>query len=598
MIDEGYRVSAQTEHKMLNRQQLQQLMRRNHIQILLLLLAVIIAYAASLNAPFYLDDYHSIVENPVIRDIGNMLEQRNFQLMRLLGYYSLAGNYAIHGLAVTGYHIFNILIHLLTSIAVLYLLKGMVAVVYRDADNPLVWYLPLLVALIFAVHPLQTQAVTYIIQRHAALVALFYIAAMVSYVYARKDGRKWLYLLTALFSVLALLSKENAVTVFAALLLLEIVFFQQFNRKKIILWMLAGIILVSAFALLLFYLLGIDLKWLDRFTHTEDVRHISRLEYFTTQLPIIWHYIRLFFVPLGLHLDYDIALRQDFFTFTVLIALLAHVLLITLAISQLKKLPLLGFAILFYYLAHSVESGIIPILDLAFEHRTYLPNLGLAIVLGYILLWLLFHTPYRRLAALLIVLVLSIFLLLTIARNLQWADPVDFYLNETRLSPNKERTWSELGKIYLAQGQINEALQALASALNLGRQDDGSVRALPTTFLNTYIALIYSKQWDKAAVFESKVPLELLSQHDRGVYYYMRGNRLLAVGQIPQATESYRQAVAINPLQLDARANLGALLIQQGDRKQGQQMLLQVLQQQPDHKLARLYQQKLLGTTQ
>jgi len=270
------------------------------------------------------------------------------------------------------------------------------------------------------------------------------------------------------------------------------------------------------------------------------------MEYFSTQMLVLWHYIKLFFVPFGLHLDYDINLQKSLFSFTVLASLAAHITILVATALLAKQKPILIFAVFFYYIAHSIESGIIPIIDLAFEHRTYLPNLGLSILVASLFVLLLEKELTKSYATIAICVLLVSLAFLTIQRNNQWANPIEFYQNETNLSPNKERVWAELGKVYIKDKQYAEALKALGKALNLGK-DGNTINALPTTFLNTYIALLYSGQIKKAIYFESIMPVTGLTQHDKSVYFYMQANRQIKTKEYKKAINNYQKASNYNP---------------------------------------------------
>lgn len=598
MFSEGYKASKDADVDFLNT--LQQRISSIPIQLALIIISAFIVYFNSLSIPFYLDDYYSIVENPAVHSFANLIEHRNYQIMRIIGYFSLASNYAIHDTSVLGYHFFNLLVHIIASISVFFLLRGLIKTLKNSSDSRslgnFITYLPIIGALFFALHPLQTQAISYIIQRHASLAAMFYIACMAAYVYARVSANKKYYLLTLICFIAALLSKENTVTLPLALAMIEIIFFQQASGRKTAIFGAIGLFLVAILYLALNFFLGIDFSTIDRFTHTADVSHISRWEYFSTQALVVWSYIGLFFWPTSLHLEYDVILQTEF-SRALGFALLLHFCLILFALYSAKRRPLIAFAILFYYLAHSIESGIIPIRDYAFEHRTYLPNLGLVILLSYLFCWL-FQIRLKNKKSIKAILLLLLGLLftlggLTYARNQEWAKPIDFYLNETQHSPNKERAWAELGKVYIKERQFDEALKALGKALNLGRREDGSIEALPTTFLNTYIALVYAKNLHKARAFEQIMPEASLSRHDRGVYYFMRGNRALQQGKMSFALQSYQQSLEINANNLNARSNMAAVYLNLGQKQKAITLLKEVLQKDPQNQLALFYKGKI-----
>ncbi|RKZ86557.1 MAG: hypothetical protein DRR19_14760, partial [Candidatus Parabeggiatoa sp. nov. 1] len=207
-------------------------------QVFLLAIVIALAYGYTLDVPFYLDDFSSIQENPIIYNWqGTLAELWQFAALRIVGYLSFALNYQVHQFQVAGYHIVNIIIHFLTGFAVLGLLRGLVRTPALNtvlSERTQRW-LPLVVALIFVLHPLQIQSVTYIVQRLASLAALFYIAAMACFIQARlnppfkKGGRRvggifWT-LACILFALLAFFTKQNTVTLPIALLLLELLFF-------------------------------------------------------------------------------------------------------------------------------------------------------------------------------------------------------------------------------------------------------------------------------------------------------------------------------------------------------------------------------------
>jgi len=266
--------------------------------------------------------------------------------------------------------------------------------------------------------------------------------------------------------------------------------------------------------------------------------------------------------------------------------------LLSWLLSLVKKQPLVLFAVLFYYLAHAIESSFFPIFDVLFEHRTYLPNLGLALLSALLLVTLLQKSNYNLFVWLLSASLLLWFSYLSISRNSVWNDPIKIYQTETHLSPKKERVWSELGKYYLKKRQFSEALQNLGTALNLGR-DGNTLNALPTTFLNTYLALLYTNQLDKALFFEKLVPLDKLSKNDLAIFYFMKGNRLTKTGKNSEAINSYKQALSINPLYLDAKANLAAVYIAKKNINKAKSLLTEVLKVNPQHKMALFYQKQL-----
>ncbi len=588
MITEGYKCADQTEDDFDLKKYLMYL-NQYPVQIVILLAITLILYANTINAPFYLDDYPSIVENQAVHQLNNITAIWQFSQARFLGYLSFAFNYSDQH-STMSFHWLNISIHFCTGVAVLFLLRGLL---FASHNIRYLSALSLLTALFFITAPLQTQAITYIVQRLASMAAFFYILSMTFYVYARLKKQWTLFIPVAIFALFAFFTKQNTATLPLALLFIEALFFHRFKKEYLKRYIGFAIAITALMILALFTLSGFDLSQLDKMTRDpQTIGHITRTEYFSTQLLALWHYIYLFFIPLTLHIDYDFPLQHNLFSFSTIIALLAHIAIISLAFVFRKKQALFLFGVLFYYLAHAVESSIFPIFDVFFEHRSYLPNLGLALLtaLALITVWQIMTDKgqHAGIIVLMIVLLLTWFSYLTYTRNSLWNNPIALYQEEIRLSPNKERVWAALGKYYLKQKQYNKALQSYGKALNLARNGK-TLNVLPTTLLNTYFALLYSNQFDKAVYIESLIPLDKLTQHDKAIFYFMKGKRLSHAGDISGAIEYLKKALIINPNYLNAKANLAAHYIAQKEFKTAKTLLNEILIRQPSHKTALLY---------
>src|SRR3989339_630830 len=207
---------------------------------LFIALAVLLPYSNTFNASFHFDDESAIIANAVTQK-GSPAQIVRAYPHRFIGYWTFALNYRLHGLSVTGYHIVNIIIHLLASLLVFALVTMLMKTpslrrnAGRPSETPLqapgTGWVPLFAALIFAVHPVQTQAVTYIVQRLASLTALWYLLAMTAYVRGRlaaTDDKKhawpWM-ILSFAAGLLSMFTKENAATLPVALVMIEGFFF-------------------------------------------------------------------------------------------------------------------------------------------------------------------------------------------------------------------------------------------------------------------------------------------------------------------------------------------------------------------------------------
>jgi protein O-mannosyl-transferase len=444
-------------------------------------------------------------------------------------------------------------------------------------------YLPLLTALLFVLHPLQTQAVTYIVQRASVLAALFYILTLSAYLKARlaqKNSWRGLWAGVALgLGLAAFFSKSNSASLPLALVALELLLLQP-ARKHIAYIIAAATLLLLGVWIIAALSFGYN-PWsmqtfamLSRETHT-----YSRLDYFATQVQVLWRYIGLFVWPLELHLDRDIALTQLRDPLT-LVALFAHAGIVALALYW-RRYALPVFAVVFYYVAHSVESSFLPIRDVMFEHRTYLPNLGLSLLLAWGLLYLRTQQIIAPWILGLSVGLLLFLALVTWQRNDMWRDPVLLWQHNTQMTPHKDRPWGILGKHLLEEGRAAEAAKVLEYTLALQREQQQA--ANPLDIINLVVALRHlQRENDALALVEYALSMPL-SPSERAKLLINKGNIYYSYAQRQRAEELYRKALTFDPQNLEARANLANALYQRGEIIQALNLYEELLRIVPNH---------------
>ena len=562
------------------------------VQLLIMAIAVALAYGHTLDVPFYLDDFSSIRENPLVYHWQGFAALRDYAPMRWLTYASFALNHYWGGFQPAGYHGVNIAIHLLAGIAVWGLVRGLLRTPRMEGTARARGGagVPLLAALVFLLHPLQTGAVTYIVQRLASLAALFYLIALAAYVQARlatsrRERVLWA-AACALSSVLGLFSKENTATLPAAFLLVELLFFAAGRRDLARLLAIAGGGAITVWLVTAFSFGAHPLSLATMADVASHSREISRDTYLATQLPVLWTYIRLFLWPVGLHLDYAVDLRH-FADGVVLGALAGHLALMIVAFVLAPRRPLIGFGILFFYLAHSVESGIIPIPELAFEHRNYLPLLGLGLA-AVDLLWGSWQGSLAMRGALALTVLIPIVLGgTTWRRNEQWRHPVTFWEDNVRLAPSRARAWGILGKSYLLAQRPEDALRAIQEALRL--QPHGEVADINRLYdrANLAEALRQLGRIDEGlAVIEAERSRDMPAAA-RAAMELGRGNLLLEQGSLPEAESAYREALESQAWNLPAMVNLASALAQQGRLASADSLYEEVLRLDPGDAAAR-----------
>lgn len=289
---------------------------------------------------------------------------------RPVAHISLALNYYFHQLDVRGYHAVNILIHIITGVFLYFLLKATLFLPslrekYGTHGGPVI--VSLITTAIWLLHPLQTQSVTYIVQRMTSMSAMFYILAMLLYVKARlATGKKTAWALFAgcfISGVLALGSKENAATLPLFIFLYEWYFLQDLrvsrslNKRQ---WYLLATSVLVFGSLTLFYIGVNPIKYLESSYSVFDFTLTQKL---LTETRIVILYISLLFFPHPdrLNLDYDFTLSQSLLTPTTTLFSVAVLFgLVLFAILTAKKQRLFSFCILWFLGNLVIESSSFP----------------------------------------------------------------------------------------------------------------------------------------------------------------------------------------------------------------------------------------------
>ncbi len=476
--------------------------------------AVTAAYSNTLNSGFHLDDERAILKNPPVfmREISlESLRHAAFDSRirtRPLAHITFAFNYYFHHFDLPGYHIVNIAIHILGAIFLFFLLKATLALppLVQKIGRKNIAMISFLTTAIWALHPIQTQSVTYIVQRMNSLCAMFYILSMLFYVKGRlAEGSKtrWALFSGCLFSgILALGSKENAATLPFFIFLYEWYFLQDLKtgllpRKR--LWFLLAAAVIIFGGLGLFYIGTNPLKY---FTSAYELRGFTLGQKLLTEARIVILYIALIFFPHPgrLNLDYDFTLSHSLFApVTTFLSVSVLFGLLLFAVAAARKQRLFSFSILWFLGNLVIESSFIP-LELVFEHRTYLPSMFF-LLLAVIPLYRLFAViPLYRLFAAqryalygLFIIVLLILPYWTYERNRVWADELTLWQDCLKKSPNKWRVHNNLGKEYFRIWETDKAIHHYKMALKIAPN-----AILPRT--NLASALAQQKRYQEAII--------------------------------------------------------------------------------------------------
>jgi tetratricopeptide (TPR) repeat protein len=460
-----------------------------HLPLVFLLLFTALLYGNTLYSPPVLDDRATFIDNPAVY-IDNLslaslkqIHAGRFGQTRFIPMLSFAVDHLLGQGSIARFHLTNIIIHLLATLAAYLLLLGLTGT--EIAKKHLVLLTPasfsLIVAAGWALHPVQTNAVTYLVQRMASLAALFYFTSLAGYVWARigKSGPAraggWAIFFLAMLG--AFFSKENSATLPLAALLIEMIFISPDLGRRILAaisrrqWLILAII----FLLLLPWAATKLAAIADGYA--AGGRHFDLPERLFTELRVVVFYLSLLALPLPgrLNLDHDFPVSQSLLNPpATLLAGLLLVFLVWAAFRHRRRHPLAAFGLFFFFLNLFIESSVIG-LELVFEHRLYLPSLGVIIAVVALLDWGSRFIPapnkkeLRTIFYLGMVITACTLAIGTSLRNHTWRDKLTLYEDIARKAPRKPRVYANLGRELLKADRPEEALVALEKAIALGQ---------------------------------------------------------------------------------------------------------------------------------
>ena len=457
----------------------------------LLFVLVCLSYSNSLDAIWTLDDNPNILQNYrlQIEDLHPETLYKTFfspqhldpdgshRLNRPVAHLSFALNWYFGKDSPAGYRLVNIFIHFLTAFVLFLVIRDLLYTPNMRGKSPgREGSIALIGAALWAVNPIQTQAIVYIVQRMASLACLFYLLAIWCYIRARvsEDRRKLFYYIVGLASfVVGAGSKENALLLPAALVLIEFTFFKDLGQSKV----RRRFRHILAFGLCMLLVGG---GWLA--THGElssllgyESRLFSPGQRLMTEARIVLLYLSQIFypVPTRLSIVHDVELSRSLLDpWTTLPAILILIGVIGFGFLQMRKRPFLSFAILFFFLNHVVESSIVG-LELVFEHRNYLPSLFLFVPVAMGLQWVLCHYRARKsnfqyAVPAFVILLVSGLGAGTYVRNMAWSDAKTFWEDAAQKAPLSIRPVANLAfEYYERQGDYRKTFELYHKALEL-----------------------------------------------------------------------------------------------------------------------------------
>jgi len=564
-----------------------------HFSVIIILTASL--YIPTLDGKFVYDDHETIVKNPYIKDLKFVpayfdpdnvkmwsfhREQRQFY--RPIPLVTFALNYHVSGLNPFSYHLVNVVIHILTALAVYLSVYLTAQVLDRSKQGkPKETSLAFISSLLFAIHPLQTESVAYVVSRSVMICSLFLLCSFITFICAHKSNQKHkrLYQFSSIVCfVLSLCSKEIAI-VFP---LLIFTYHSLYYVVRKVPDRLHRIILSTLpyFVILVGYLVFRALFFSKDSLSSLITSHL--VPYFATAVKAVFIYLRLLIVPIGQNVDHTLPIVGSVFEPW---SILAFILLIISGWVLLTKVypysKFLFFWGLWFFIALS-PNLLLPTKEAISEHTVYFPAIGFFAVCSYIALriWAKFGRIFgdveRTVRIGIVLVIVTPLLFLTLNRNLVWQNEFSLWKDAVIKSPNKDRPHINLGLAYFNTGRFDEAISEFMTALSINPNNAKAMNNLGLVYATA------GKLQEAEKSFAKSIQLEDINPdayNNLGFLFVTKG---LYEASIPILNEALR----MNPDCSQVLSNIGIAYVNLGNKQRGCGYLKKAVNINPDSKRA------------
>lgn len=531
---------------------------------LVIIMAGILVYCRALPYPFIFDDEQAITDNPHIRRLWPLAYAMSAPAQsavsgRPMVSLSLAVNYYFGGLDPWGYRAFNIAVHILAGLTLFGILRRtFVSPKLVGCFGDSATWLAGIAALLWLLHPLQTESVTYVTQRCESMMGLFYLLTLYCAIRGFASARAaWWYAAAVGACALGMGTKEVMATAPLMVLLYDWTFASASLRQALrVRWLLYAALAATGI------IIGVAVAGGARSGSAGfGLGEITTVEYARSQFGVILHYLRLSIWPDSLCLDYDWPVADGLGQ--IVPPLLVVLLLLAATVWAVLRRSPLGYLGAWFFIILSPTSSVVPILDLAFEHRMYLPLAAICVLTvagAYLLVERMagYRPSGRRVfrggAVLAAAVVIALLGVRTLHRNADYRSPIIMWTDVVTKRPENPRGQNNLGSSLVREERHQEAIERLQCALRL-RPDWAKVHQ------NMGLALAGCGKVDEALeAFNHAIELE----PENAEAHCNLANLLMQLGRDDQALARLSQAVELRPDYAEAHNNLGALLVRLG----------------------------------
>lgn len=541
--------------------------------VVVALFAAFEVYWPAIHGPFLLDDTYLTYMSP---NAASLPLHAWITRLRPLLMFTFWLNYQQSGVQETfGYHFVNVLLHFCNSILVFFAVRRVMH--WASVDEFRAYVLSAFSAGIFLLHPLQTEAVSYVASRSETLSVFFVLAALVVFLY--REGATVsiprIIALLALFAAAAL-SKEHTAVLPAVFILTD--YYWNFEFSPSVIWrnwkLYAPIAAGAVFAL-------INISGILRGNQTAgfQMQGLTWYQYFFTECRVIWDYIRLYIFPFGQNLDPDVPISRNVFAYGAIVGLIALLAVSVLAWIYRRRFPMASYGWFVFLILMAPTSSFVPIRDPMADRRLYLPFIGLLfITVGLLRRW----KASRNLLIGSLAVVLVAEGAITYQRNVLWGSAIDIWKDTVVKSPEKLRPRFQLAFAEFQAGACGDSVDQFqkAAALEPPNYDllvdwalaydcagntqqaiaelQQAAAQQPTAHVYSQIGMEFGKMGKYSEALDALNHAERLDPSFAMTYYYL-GNIHAIQGDAVQARADYERVVAIDPNNAPAREALARM---------------------------------------
>ena len=543
-----------------------------------LVLATVLSYSNTFDVPFLFDDGPRIEDNALIRQLWPIsipMENSN----RPLGMVTFAVNYALHGYQVWGYHATNLAIHILSGLTLFGVVRRTLS--RSRFANTLQFSatsLAFAIALLWLVHPLNVQAVTYIVQRLESLMGLCYLATLYCFIRAQDSPRQTLWYTASIVCCAAGMGiKEVMVTAPLMVVWYDRVFVSKSWRALFRDHRSYYLGLFSTWSILVWCMLRTQIEYSTG--NIAFVKGLTPLSYLLSEAGVVAHYLRLSIWPYGQCLDYGWPVAKTADKIIPPALFLGFLFLAT--VWAIFRHPPWGFLGGWFFVILAPTSSVVPIIDLAFEQRMYLPLaavmavlvLLLALAINYLARRHSISLPHLRLVAGCLAGVVAVqMVVLTWARNEVFRSEVGIWEDAVAKAPGSARVHNNLGNALFWHGDLEGAAEECRHAIHLDRNFAEAYNGLGNVLRSQGKFDIAIEQYRQAISIKP----------DYASAYSNLGNALQNEGRYDAAIEQYREAIRLKPHYAEAYSNLACALLHQQQYELAEQTCRQAIRLGPN----------------